>query len=162
LPTSYLLGCLRDEVRELEKAWLAADYMKIREEAADVANFAMMVADNARGPLVTGQPPLAREIGLESRVEELEAELGLQKVANGDLAGEIVDLETIAKLARQVVKGVDAGMGYAYDYCGLSVSQLSEVRAFFNGYAGSPDINALRQLLDVSHKRQVMLDVPMT
>lgn len=48
---TYLLGRLLEEVRELyreveeENEW---DPEKIAEEAADVANIAMMIADNAR------------------------------------------------------------------------------------------------------------------
>lgn len=48
---AHLFTLLRGEVRELEEEVFAAkkDPVKIRREAADVANFAMMIADNAGG-----------------------------------------------------------------------------------------------------------------
>lgn len=46
---SYLLGRLADEVGELRRAVLVEtpDPDRVLAEAADVANFAMMIADNA-------------------------------------------------------------------------------------------------------------------
>lgn len=44
----YLLERLEDELRELLRACAHGDYRDVIEEAADVANFAMMVADHAR------------------------------------------------------------------------------------------------------------------
>lgn len=47
LPSQWLLGRIKDELQELQDAILAGDPVAIRREAADVANLAMMVADNA-------------------------------------------------------------------------------------------------------------------
>lgn len=48
---TYLLRRLRDEMGELDRALSnGAPSERIISEAADVANFAMMVADNARVP----------------------------------------------------------------------------------------------------------------
>lgn len=43
---SYLLSRLLEEVSELLLVTLENDQLRIKEEAADVANFAMMIADN--------------------------------------------------------------------------------------------------------------------
>ena len=46
--TSYLLKRLKEETAELEEALLdKAEALKILSEAVDIANFAMMIADNA-------------------------------------------------------------------------------------------------------------------
>lgn len=42
---SYLLGCLRDQVEKLDNA--IATKTDIKNEAVDVANFAMMIWDNS-------------------------------------------------------------------------------------------------------------------
>lgn len=45
----YLMDCLHDEANELAAAVMAdEDAGRVLDEAADVGNFAMMVADNAR------------------------------------------------------------------------------------------------------------------
>jgi len=44
----YLSMRLTQERKELERAIKSKDAIKIVEECADVANFAMMIADNAR------------------------------------------------------------------------------------------------------------------
>jgi len=44
---TYLLGKLRDEVEELDNAIALRGNQDIRAEAIDVANFAMMIWDNA-------------------------------------------------------------------------------------------------------------------
>lgn len=46
--TGFLLKRLDAEVRELRRAWKKKNYAEIQREAADVANFAMMIADLAR------------------------------------------------------------------------------------------------------------------
>ena len=46
---SWLLVRLRDEARELHDAYLKSGDEKIIEEAADVANFCMMIADVCGG-----------------------------------------------------------------------------------------------------------------
>jgi hypothetical protein len=46
----YLRDRLREECVELEMALDAAPFEKATREAADVANFAMMIADNLRPP----------------------------------------------------------------------------------------------------------------
>lgn len=43
--TDYIFGLLMKEVMELHRAILTGTGMKVIEEAADVANFAMMLAD---------------------------------------------------------------------------------------------------------------------
>ena len=49
--------------------------------------------------------------------------------------------------AVEVFDGVSKGLDYAQDYFGLSVSQIAEIRAFFNGYAGSPNIDTVGYVL---------------
>ena len=46
----WLLKRLRKEVTELKKAIQAKDTESIKDEAADVANFAMMIFDNLTAP----------------------------------------------------------------------------------------------------------------
>ena len=43
-----LLQCLWDEMKELDKAIRQGHHLAVIEEAADVANYAMMLADNHR------------------------------------------------------------------------------------------------------------------
>jgi len=42
---SYLIERMREEITELEEALSSSDHQSISEEAADVANFAMMISD---------------------------------------------------------------------------------------------------------------------
>ncbi len=49
--------------------------------------------------------------------------------------------------AVEVFDGVHKGLAYAQEYFGLSVSQIAEIRAFFNGYAGSPNIDTVGYVL---------------
>ena len=48
----YLFNRLREETVELDKTYISdgdkADFNEVQKEAADIANFAMMIADNAR------------------------------------------------------------------------------------------------------------------
>ena len=44
---TWLLGRLKDELKELEEAMEAGDSLSLVYECADVANFAMMIANNA-------------------------------------------------------------------------------------------------------------------
>jgi hypothetical protein len=46
-PTDYLIQRLKDEVAELEETLIAGKEAKTILEAADVGNFAMMLADQA-------------------------------------------------------------------------------------------------------------------
>ncbi len=45
----YLLSCLKQETKELQSALINGNPEAIQEEAVDVANFAMMIADNCGG-----------------------------------------------------------------------------------------------------------------
>jgi len=47
----WLLNRCMEELKELQDAVNDSDHGEIVREAADVANFAMMIADNARGML---------------------------------------------------------------------------------------------------------------
>ncbi len=67
---SYLLERIKDETRELENEvrdlpYSNGDPMVVALECADVANFAMMIADNALG---------GRGMGLESYLEDVEVD----------------------------------------------------------------------------------------
>lgn len=67
LMSSYLLERIKDETRELENEvrdlpYSNGDPMVVALECADVANFAMMIADNALG---------GRDMGLESYLEDV-------------------------------------------------------------------------------------------
>jgi len=50
-PNSYLLARLKQELSELQDALTDGEPGDIIEEAADVANFAMMIADRARNKI---------------------------------------------------------------------------------------------------------------
>jgi NTP pyrophosphatase (non-canonical NTP hydrolase) len=81
-----LLNRLHQEVRELhneilQPAWSMPNYQRVPKEAADVANFAMMIADNAGGldmawaaaALAAGIPVRPMEGRISASLEESEA-----------------------------------------------------------------------------------------
>lgn len=91
----YLFARLRDEVNELEQALNEGDWMAILFEAADVANYAMMIAWNAlrgvsRDPTDTQRPDVYGRYGSDEVAHDRDnssAELGRAPMERHDVGG---------------------------------------------------------------------------